>query len=146
MQRRSVLLAGVGLVTLVTIPAARAAVPDDVAEAIRELVGEVDAPEGDVLFDLPARADNGAFVPFTVAVESPMTADDHVTAIHLFATRNPTPGIGSYHFTPKSGRASVSGRLRLAEDQTVLAYAVTSDGKVMRAAASAEVSVGGCIT
>ena len=146
MQRRSVLLTGIGLVTLAAIPVARAALPDDVAEAIREVVGEVDAPEADILFDLPARADNGAFVPFTVALESPMTADDHVTAIHLFATRNPTPGIGSYHFTPRSGRALVSGRLRLAEDQTVWAYAVTSGGKVLRAAASAEVSIGGCIT
>ncbi len=146
MQRRHMLLSGIGLVTLALVPAARAEIPDAVAEAIREAVGAVDAIDGGIDFDLPERADNGAFVPFTVGVESPMTESDHVRAIHLFATSNPTPEIGSYRFTPASGRAEVTGRLRLAEDQTVLAYAVMSDGSVRRAAAAVEVSVGGCIT
>jgi sulfur-oxidizing protein SoxY len=145
MRRRRVLGGGLSLVALALAPAARAVIPDDVAAAIRRRVGDVDALEGGFVFDLPENIENGAFVPFSVEVDSPMTPDDHVVAVHLFATRNPTPEIASFVFTPRSGRAAVQSRLRLAEDQTVLAYAVFSDGRVRRAAAAAEVAIGGCV-
>jgi sulfur-oxidizing protein SoxY len=85
-------------------------------------------------------------VPVTVVVDSPMTAERHVPAIHLVATRNPTPGIASFRLTPASGKAQVSMRIRLAEKQTLLVFAEHSDGTINRAAAEIKVSVGGCLT
>ncbi len=103
--------------------------------------------EGGIVIEAPETAENGAFVPLTVSVSSPMTPDNHIRAIHVFATKNPTPGIvASFHLSPANGRATVSTRIRLAEHQTILAYAVASDGTVRRAAAQVRVTVGGCLT
>jgi sulfur-oxidizing protein SoxY len=75
-----------------------------------------------------------------------MTAERHVRAIHLVATKNPTPGIATFKLTPASGKAQISMRIRLAEKQTLLVFAEHSDGTVARAAADIKVSVGGCLT
>ena len=102
--------------------------------------------ESGIDLEAPAVAENGAAVPVTVTVASPMTEADHVRAIHLVATRNPTPGIATFRFTPRSPRARITTHIRLAERQTVIALAELSDGRVLRASADIAVSVGGCVT
>jgi sulfur-oxidizing protein SoxY len=74
-----------------------------------------------------------------------MTAAEHVSAIHLLATRNPTPSLATFHLTPALARAEVQTRIRLAEDQQVLAFAVLSDGRVRRVVAETRVVTSGCI-
>lgn len=137
----------VAAVSLVPLPwrEARASQEDALAAAIREAVGEAEAEEGGIALRVPAVAENGAVVPLGVVVESPMTHADHVSAIHVFATRNPTPGVVSFHLTPALGRAEVHTRIRLADDQRVIVLAQHSDGRVRRAAAEVRVSVGGCL-
>ena len=49
-----------------------------------------------------------------------MTDDDHVKAIHVLSTANPLPTIASFEFSPQSGLAVVSSRLRLAPWRTRL--------------------------
>jgi sulfur-oxidizing protein SoxY len=138
--RRSLLL------TLVMLPLGGAARANPALEAaMRRLIGEARPEDGGMALRLPALAENGAQVPVTVTVDSPMTAAEHVSAIHLLATRNPTPGIASFHLTPALARAEVQTRIRLAEDQQVLALAVLSDGRVRRAIAETRVVTGGCI-
>jgi sulfur-oxidizing protein SoxY len=145
-DRRQMLIAGsVGLVASI-IPFARAATTDEVDAAIRELIGTATPRDGGIALQVPETAENGAVVPVTVVVDSPMTAQQHVRAIHLVATKNPTPGIASFRLTPASGKAQVSMRIRLAEKQTLLVFAEYSDGAVNRAAAEIKVSVGGCLT
>ena len=56
--------------------------------------------------DLPPLVENGNAVPLTVAVESPMTADDHVKAIHVFNEKNPQPNVISVQLGPRAGRAT----------------------------------------
>jgi sulfur-oxidizing protein SoxY len=102
--------------------------------------------EGGIDLQAPAVAENGAAVPVTVSVPSPMTGAEHVRAIHLIATRNPTPGIATFRFTARSPVARVTTRIRLAEAQTVIALAELSDGRVLRASADISVSIGGCVT
>ena len=63
--------------------------------------------EGRIALRAPAIAENGNAVPLTISVESPMTAADHVTRIHVFADKNPTPEVAVFHLTPASGRAQV---------------------------------------
>jgi sulfur-oxidizing protein SoxY len=142
--------AGGVAVALVPLPwrEARASQDEALAAAIREAVGEAAAEaaeEGGIVLRVPAVAENGAVVPLAVVVESPMTAADHVGAIHVFATRNPTPGIASFHLTPALGRAEVQTRIRLAEDQRIVVLARHADGRVRRAAAEVRVSVSGCL-
>ena len=81
--------------------------------------------------DLPPLIENGNTVPLTVAVESPMTAADHVKAIHVFTEKNPQPNVVSVHLGPRAGRASIATRIRLADTQKVIAIAEMSDGIVL---------------
>ena len=52
--------------------------------------------------------------------------------------------VASWYLTPRSGRAEVSFRMRLAKTQVVRAYAVTSDGQVWLARQEVKVTIGGC--
>jgi sulfur-oxidizing protein SoxY len=142
--RRAALGAGLALVAL---PFAAAAQSEEaLAAAIREQLGDAPMEEGGIALRVPALAENGGQVPVTVLVDSPQTAELHVTAIHLFATRNPTPGIASFRLTPHLARAEVQTRIRLAEDQRILAIAQLSDGSLRRAAAELRVTTGGCLS
>ena len=92
----------------------------------------------------PEVAENGNMVPFTVSVESPMTPDNYVKTLTILSTGNPQPVIARFHLSPASGRALVSGRLRLARTQDVIAIAELSNGTLIKAITKAAVTVGGC--
>lgn len=100
--------------------------------------------EGGIKLDLPSIAENGLVVPLNIEAESPMTEADHVKTLHVFAEGNPNPLVASFHFTPMSGRAAVSARMRLATTQTVVAIAETSAGELRSASAEVKVTIGGC--
>jgi len=129
-SRREVLqaaavLAGGGVMLSIR-PAA--ATPEMMKDAVRAVIGEAPVKKGKVKLDLPPLVENGNSVPCTVAVESPMTANDYVKAIHIFNEKNPQPNVISVKLGPRAGRASFSTRIRLADSQTVTAIAELSDG------------------
>jgi sulfur-oxidizing protein SoxY len=136
------------LLALALLPAKAAATTTDgaLAAAIRDAVGDAAITDGGITLRAPATAENGGQVPITVLVDSPMTAADHVTAIHVFATANPTPGVVSFRLTPLLARAEVQTRIRLAEAQRVIVLAQTNDGRVRRTVAEIRVTTGGCLT
>jgi len=146
-DRRAVLM---GAVTLVALPWAAAAARADtdaaLREAIRDAVGERQPVDGGVALRAPTLAENGGQTPISVLVDTPQTPADHAVAIHVFATRNPTPGVASFRLTPQLGRAEIQTRIRLAQEQTVIVLAQMNDGRVLRAAADVRVTVGGCLT
>jgi len=113
-------------------------------EAYGKMLKGGKATEGKVALDLPEIAENGNTVPFTITVESPMTDTDHVKSVSLFSTGNPQPVIGTFYFTPASGKATVSGRMRLAKTQDLVALAETSDGKLFTGKRTVKVTIGGC--
>jgi sulfur-oxidizing protein SoxY len=120
-------LAGMGVaLSLTSKPAA--ATPDSMRAAIRNVVGEATLHKGKVKLDLPPLVESGNLVSITVSVESPMTATDHVKAIHVFNERNPQPNVVGVRLGPRAGRASLTTRIRLADSQTVTAIAELSDG------------------
>jgi sulfur-oxidizing protein SoxY len=132
--------------TLLALPAATVAAEDPLAAAIREAVGDAPITDGGITLRVPAVAENGGQVPLTVLVESPMTAAEHVSAIHVFATRNPTPGVATFRLTPLLARAEVQTRIRLAEEQRIIVLAQSNDGRVRRATAELRVTTGGCLS
>jgi sulfur-oxidizing protein SoxY len=136
------------LLALALLPAGAAAATTEeaLAAAIREAVGDAAISDGGIALRAPATAENGGQVPITILAESPMTAADHVTAIHVFATANPTPGVASFRLTPLLARAEVQTRIRLAEAQRVIVLAQHNDGRVRRAVAEVRVTTGGCLT
>lgn len=133
---------------LALLPAGAAAATTDnaLAAAIREAVGDAPITDGGITLRVPAAAENGGQVPVTILAESPMTATEHVTAIHVFATANPTPGVASFRLTPLLARAEVQTRIRLAEAQRIIVLAQMNDGRVRRATAEIRVTTGGCLT
>ncbi|HSB48529.1 MAG TPA: SoxY-related AACIE arm protein [Burkholderiales bacterium] len=146
--RREFLVAASGLVGgvgLGTLPGESRATPASMAEAVRKVVGAAPVREGRVKLNVPPLIDNGNAVPLSVAVESPMTAADHVTAIHVFAERNPLPNILSVHLGPRSGRARVATRVRLADTQNVLAIAQLSDGSFWSDRVHVVVTLSACL-
>ncbi|BDG74592.1 thiosulfate oxidation carrier protein SoxY [Roseomonas fluvialis] len=134
------------LLALALLPAAAATADDALQAAIRDAVGNAAITDGGITLRAPATAENGGQVPITILAESPMTAADHVTAIHVFATANPTPGIATFRLTPLLARAEVQTRIRLAEAQHVIVLAQMNDGRVRRATAEVRVTTGGCLT
>lgn len=148
LHRRAFLSTAASLAAILVLPKpfAAAATDAEVADALAAILDGREAEEGGIVIDVPNVAENGAQVPITVSVESPMSAEDHVRAIHIVATRNPTPGVGSFHLSPRIARAEVTTRIRLAEEQEILVLAELSDGRVLKAAAEIAVSVGGCAT
>jgi len=111
---------------LATGPAS--ATPASMRAAIRRVVGDTQVTKGRVKIDLPPLIENGNAVSLTVAVESPMSVEDHVKAIHVFTEKNPQPNVISVQFGPRAGRATFSSRIRLADSQKVIAIAQMSDG------------------
>jgi sulfur-oxidizing protein SoxY len=137
-------IAGAGIAATIRIEPARAT-PASMKEAIRNVVGEAEVTKGKVHIDVPVLVDNGNSVPLTVDVESPMTPNDHVKAIYVFNELNPLPNVISAYFGPRSGRAKLSTRFRLADTQTIMAIAELSDGSFWSASADVVVTLQACL-
>jgi sulfur-oxidizing protein SoxY len=121
------------------------ATPAEVQAAVASIVGDARINDGKVKLDIPPLVENGNTVPCTVTVESPMTAADHVKAIHVFTEKNPQPYVISVGLGPRAGRASVSTRIRLRDSQTVLAVAEMSDGTFWSGHANVMVTTSACL-
>ena len=117
---------------------------NDANEAIQKFTGGKKPAEGRVKLDLPEIAENGNTVPMTVTVESPMTAQSHVTDVLILADGNPRSGVATFHFSPASGVAEANTRIRLAATQNVLAVAKMNDGSFFTASKQVKVTIGGC--
>ena len=113
-------------------------------QALRKILGDAKAIEGKIAVELPEIAENGNTVPFTIAVDSPMTEKDHVKAIHIIATSNPQPGVATFRLSPQSGKAAVASRMRLQRTQDVIVIAELSDGRFLSAKRPVKVTIGGC--
>jgi sulfur-oxidizing protein SoxY len=114
-------------------------------EAIRKVVGNAQVRQGKVKLDVPPLIDNGNTVPLAVEVESPMTAADHVKAIHVFTERNPQPYVLSAHLGPRAGRARIATRARIADTGTVTAIAQMSDGSFWSDSVKVIVTLSACL-
>jgi sulfur-oxidizing protein SoxY len=123
-----------------------AAAATTVREALEELLsGRIAIESGRVRLELPERFDYGNTVPLAFGVDSPMTTADHVRRVDVFAEGNPFPEVATFHFTPDSGRASISTRIRLNEgEQEVVALAELSDGSAWVGRRAVQVSISGC--
>lgn len=120
-------LAGTGSLVRVSLQPAQAT-PEMMQDAIRAAIGEAPVQKGKVKLDLQPLVENGNSVPCNVSVESPMTAADHVKAIHIFNEKNPQPNVISVKLGPRAGKATFSTRIRLADTQNITAIAEMSDG------------------
>jgi len=142
-RRHAILLVGAAAAAAGMLP--RVSLADkEATEAAVKAAGGDGASSGGITLDLPQIAENGNTVPVGVEVESPMTADNYVKTVHLFAEGNPNPQVCAMHFTPASGIAKASTRIRLAKTQNIVALAEMSDGSFRRETVEVKVTIGGC--
>lgn len=141
-NRRDCLLAA-ACVLIVVRPALAEAPEMDAA--IRRFTGSATPRAGRVRLDLPELVENGNAVPVTIAVTSPMTAADHVTALALFTQRNPAPEVAVFRLGARAGQATVSTRMRLATSQRVVALALMADGSCWMHAVDVIVTLAACV-
>ena len=99
------------------------------AEMVEPWVAGAKLMQMDVTLTAPVLADSGSLVPIQVQVKSPMTAQEHVTHVHLLSQRNPVTHMAVFHLGPWNGRAEISTRVRLAGTQDVVALARLSNGE-----------------
>lgn len=114
-------------------------------DAVRNVTGDAPVRRGRVKLDLPPLVENGNTVPLSVTVESPMTAADHVKAIHVFTEKNPQPYVISAYFGPRAGRAQIATRARIADTGTVIAIAQMSDGTFWSDSIHVVVTLSACL-
>jgi sulfur-oxidizing protein SoxY len=146
LDRRQFALGSVAGLAALGLPGAGLAQDQQQAweQTVKKILGDAKPVDGKITIDMPEIAENGNTVPFTVAVDSPMTEADHVKAVHIIATANPQPGVATFHYSLLSGRAAASSRMRLARTQDVIAIAELADGRFLMAKRNVKVTIGGC--
>jgi sulfur-oxidizing protein SoxY len=146
LSRREALVLGTSSAALTVVGwgAGVHADPRQAADAIAKFTGGKTAQKGKIALDLPEIAENGSIVPLSVSVAAPMAADNYVSEVLVVAEKNPAPHVVKFNFTPLSGKAAASTRIRLAESQTVTVVAKTSKGEFFINQKLVKVTVGGC--
>lgn len=146
LRRRTLLIGAGGGLAAAALPAGAAGLepPEEFRLAWRQAVGEAQPKPGRIFLELPALAESGNAVPLTVRVESPMTEQAFAKRLVLFAPHNPRPRICTLHWTPWSGRAEFTTKIRLSKSQEVIAVAELSDGSLWQARQSVDVTIGAC--
>lgn len=160
-SRRTVLRRALGILaagaaggwTVLRAPEARAQgnlaslQPEEPVEAtLKRLFGSRPMKDGsDVIkLELPLIAENGAVVPITIEVKSPMTPADHVKTIYIISDKNRRPMNARFTLGPEMGSAVIGTNLRLNETGDVRAVVEMSDGRLLVAKREVKVTVGGC--
>jgi sulfur-oxidizing protein SoxY len=146
LSRRATLMLGTGAAALTVLGLggrAQAGVKE-AADQVAKFTGGKTAEKGKISIELPEIAENGNTVPLSVSVDAPMTADNYVSDVLVVAEGNPNPGVATFHFSPMSGKAAASTRIRLATTQNIVVVAKTSKGEFFTGQKLVKVTIGGC--
>ncbi len=138
LDRRSVLVGSAAL--LAAGPALAQSTPAP-AEVVKSILGGRSWKEGKIAMRLSPIAENGNSVPIALSIDE---APGQVKRIVLVATGNPFPLAAEYRFGPRSGKAEVATRIRLARSQVVTAVAELADGSLWSASSEITVTAGAC--
>jgi sulfur-oxidizing protein SoxY len=148
LTRRDVLMAGsIGSAALASafFSPGSACAQDETMQLVKRLTGRAATVSDRLHLVMPAVFPTGYTVPMHLDIDSPMTEDDHVRRIRVFAPRNPLLEVASFNFVPQRSIARVSTRIRLAEPQYVVAVAEMSDGTLLMTKTWVDVATNGCI-
>ena len=148
LTRRDVLMAGsVGSAALAGafFSPGSARAQDETMELVERLTGQTATVSDRLHLVKPAVFPTGYTVPMDLDMDSPMTEDDHVRRIRVFAPQNPKIiEVASFNFVPQRSIVRVSTRIRLAKPQYVVAVAEMSDGMLLMTKTWVDVATNGC--
>jgi sulfur-oxidizing protein SoxY len=141
--RRQLLFAGLAACMIDVRPAVAAA--EDLRAAIDTFAAGAPVREGRVELEIAPLVENGNAVPISVRVASAMSEAEHVVAIAVFNERNPQREVAQFALGPRTGRAQVSTRIRLATSQQLVALAKLNDGSVWSHSVDVVVTLAACV-
>jgi sulfur-oxidizing protein SoxY len=142
--RRDIVTLGAGIfATIIVRPLAAAT--DDLQAAINAFASGAKVNTGKVTLDVAPLVENGNSVDIAISVDSPMTEANYVTTIAVFNEKNPQRDVATFRLTPRSGRARVVTRIRLATTQKLVAVASMSDGTYWSQSADVIVTLAACL-
>lgn len=144
-HRRLLLQAGAVALGQVAVRPASAQPTGQLAEAVAQFAGGQAVRPGRVKLDIAPLVDNGNVVPMRVTVTSPMSAADHVAEIAVFNEKNPQRDVARFTLGPRSGKADVATRIRLATSQKLVALARMNDGSIWSDTVDVVVVLAACI-
>lgn len=142
---RRIFLLSLAAPSLIARPTLAQSQPGQLAAAIAAFAQGQPVRAGRVKLEIATLVDNGNLVPVAVTVDSPMTAADHVTAIAIYNDRNPQREVAEFTLGPRSGKAAVATRMRLATSQRLAAVARMSDGSVWSDSVEVVVALAACL-
>ena len=116
---------------------------DDIRQDLYGKDREILPAEGIIALEAPYRALDASTVPITVTSEIPQSQGRYIKSLTLVVDENPAPVVGTFHFSPANGIASVSTRVRVNAYTNIRAIAETNDGTLYMAAEYVKAS-GGC--
>ena len=145
MKRRDFLVASGAALAALQARAQSFQPAQDITPLIEKVTRGAAIERSGVEVELPQIAENGNSVPLRIKVPSPMTAADHVSAIHVFAERNPRPLVAVFHLGPQTGRAEIDTRVRLAGTQKVTVLAALSGNRFRMAQVEVLVTSAACL-
>ncbi|WP_196257829.1 thiosulfate oxidation carrier protein SoxY [Pelagibacterium limicola] len=145
-SRRAFLAMTGGALALASFPALALSDAWRRVDEINAVVGDADPIAQGVNIELPLVTENGANVPLKVGIGRPMAEGEHVTAIHIYAPRNPFPEIATFRFVDGFDVPEIETRIRLNESQTVFVVAELNSGAVLMGERDVRVTVSGCLT
>ena len=111
------------------------------AQVLSEIFGKRTPKPGVITMKLSPIAENGLAVPITLAIDD---VPANVARIVLVVPGNPFPRAAEYRFGPRSAKAEIATRIRLARSQTVIAVAELKDGSLWSASEEVTVTSGAC--
>jgi sulfur-oxidizing protein SoxY len=136
------LLACLGLSS--ALPARVSASPNFVQDQIKQHTSGFSEKEIAIFLDVPEIAENGNQVKVSFEIESPMSKDDFVKEVYIFADGNPAPNVAKFEFSPFSGECFAATKMRLSKTQNIYLLAKFNDNKFALEKSAVKVTIGGC--
>ena len=121
--------------------------PEEKVDAtLRRLFGSRPIKDGSgmIKLDMPLIAENGAVVPITIEIQSPMTSANYVKDVYIISDKNRRPMNAKFSLSPEMGAAMIGTNLRLGETTDVRAVVELNDGTLLMTKQEVKVTVGGC--
>lgn len=142
-RRAAMRLLGAGA-AMASLPKLAFATAGTVADRIAEITSGKPIGDLEIWLDMPDIAENGNQVKVSFEIDSPMTEENHVRQVFVFADGNPEPDVARFDFTPTMGVCAATTRMRLSKTQSVHVLASLSDGSFAKAETTVKVTIGGC--
>jgi sulfur-oxidizing protein SoxY len=100
--------------------------------------------EGKIKLVMEEKPSNAMKAPVEITVNHPMTQNDYISKIHLFAPKNKFSHAITANYTPKSGMAYLYTEMRVGFPQDVVILAETNKGQIFKITKNIKVEASGC--